>query len=71
MNATEAAQMAREHFYGVPGMLPDLGFESGNISNIIDVWIVGCSVFSILTSKMVEYRVLISNNKVQFIERVD
>ena len=70
MDATEAALIARDHFYGVPGMHPDLGFESGNISNIIDVSIVDCSVFSMLTSKMVEYRVLISNNKVQTIEEV-
>ena len=64
MNATEAAQMARDHFYGVPGMLPDLGFETAAIYQVNDTWVVDGSVFSLFTSKMVDYTVRISGNTV-------
>jgi hypothetical protein len=71
MNATEAAQMARDHFYGVPGMLPDLGFETINIFHLDwNEWEVECSVFSLLTSKMTKYRVIISDDKVESIRRL-
>ena len=66
MNATEAAQMAREHFYVVTGMLPELGFETINISHLDwNEWEVECRVFSLLTSKMTKYLVIISDDKVR------
>ena len=65
MDSTEAALMAREHFYGVPGMQQDLGFEVINISHLDwNEWEIECLVFSMLTSKMVKYRVVISDNVV-------
>lgn len=71
MNSTEAAQMARDHFYGVPGMHPDLGFDTSRINRVDDDLIVDCHVFSLLRSKMARYRVIISNDKVQSIEEVE
>jgi hypothetical protein len=71
MNATEAALIARDHFYGVPGMYPDIGFESASIASIDEDWYVKCRVFSLLTSKMVGYRVIIRDEKVQSIEEVE
>lgn len=66
MDSTEAALMAREHFYGVPGMQPDLGFETIDISRFdFKEWEVECRVFSMLASKMVKYLVVISDDKVQ------
>ena len=72
MNATEAALIARDHFYGVPGMLPDLGFEIINITHLDwNEWEIECKVFSLLTSKIMKYRVIILDDKVQSIEEVD
>ena len=65
MDSTEAALMAREHFYGVPGMQPDLGFEIINISHLDwNEWEIECLVFSMLTSKMTRYLVIISDDNV-------
>ena len=71
MDATEAEQMARDHFYGVPGMHPDLGFETVGVVHNNNTWRVICRVFSLLTSKRIEYRVNISDDKVQSIEEVE
>ena len=66
MNATEAALIARDHFYGVPGMHPDLGFETINIAHLdCNEWEIECLVFSMLTSKMIKYLVIISDDKVR------
>jgi hypothetical protein len=66
MNATEAALMAREHLCRVPGMHPYLGFEVIDTSRFdFKEWEIECSVFSTLTSKMVKYLVVISDDKVQ------
>lgn len=65
MDSTEAALMAREHFYGVPGMQQDLGFEVINISHLDwNEWEIECLVFSMLTSKMTRYLVIISDDNV-------
>ncbi len=71
MNATEAALIARDHFYGVPGMHPDLGFEISRIHRVNDDLIVDCRVFSLLASKRIAYRVNISDDKIQSIEEVE
>jgi len=71
MNATEAALMVRDHFYGVCGALPDIGFETGNISRYdFSEWEVECNVFDMLTSTMVSYIVIISDDKVKSIRRI-
>ena len=71
MDATEVALMAREYFYARSGMLPDIGFETIDISRFdFKEWEVKCRVFSMLSSKMVEYRVIIHDEKVESVERV-
>jgi len=66
MDATEAALMAREHLYRVPGMQPYLGFEIINISHLDwNEWEIECRVFSTRTSKMVKYLVVIQDDKVR------
>ena len=71
MNATEAALMVREHFYGVCGTLPDIGFEKVGISRYdFSEWEVECKVFDMLTSMMVSYLVVISDDEVKSIRRI-
>jgi hypothetical protein len=72
MDATEAALMVREYLCGVPGILPDIGFETGDISRFdFKEWEIECRVFSMLASKMVGYRVVIHDDKVEAIKRID
>lgn len=71
MNATEAEQIARDHFYGVPGMLPDLGFETDTSQFDFKEWEVECMVFSMIDSKMIKYLVIISDDKVQSSKRLN
>ena len=61
MNATEASLIVRDHFYGVPGMHPYIGFEIVSIASINEDWYVKCRVFSMLASKMIGYRVIIND----------
>jgi len=71
MNAAEAALTAREYFYGVCGTVPDIGFETVNITHFdFDEWEVECKVFDMLTSTMVRYRVAISDDEVESIRRI-
>jgi|LGOV01.1.fsa_nt_gb hypothetical protein len=73
MDATEAVLIAHDHFYGVPGMHPDLGFEAASIASIDEDWYVKCRVFSLLTSKMVGYLVIINDcdKEILSIERIE
>jgi len=71
MNATEAVLLVREHFYRVPGVLPDIGFEKVGISRYdFHEWEIECKVFDILTSTMVLYKVIISDDKVSAVRRI-
>ena len=71
MNATEAALLVREHFCGVCGTVPDIGFETVNIFHLdFSDWEIDCKVFDMLTSMMVSYRVVISDDKVESIRRL-
>lgn len=65
MDATGAALMAREYFLGVSGVHVDMGFETLDISRFdFKEWEVRCRVFSVISSQMVEFRVVISGDQV-------
>ena len=71
MNSTEATLLVSEHLYGVPGILPDIGFETVNIFHLdFSDWEIDCKVFDMLTSRMVSYRVVISDDQVESMRRI-
>ena len=71
MNSTEAALLVRDHFCGVCGAVPDTGFETVDITRWdFCEWEVDCKVFDMLTSMMVSYRVVISDDKVSAVRRI-
>lgn len=73
MDGKEAVLMAREHLKDVvSGVLPDVGFATGDISRFdFKEWEVKCWVFSTISQKMVEYKVVIVDDKVESAIQID
>ena len=71
MNATEAALLAREHLRIVPGIFPNISFETIGIHIIDGGYQVECKVYSAIKSKPVRYVVSIRGNTVLSISGVD
>lgn len=70
MDATGAALIAREYFLGVSGVHLDMGFETLDISRFdFKEWEVRCRVFSVIASRMIEFRVVISGDRVSSVVR--
>ena len=72
MDATEAALLAREHLNDVHDINPDMGFETTDITQFdFKEWAIECRVFSASNGGMVDYLVIISDDKVQTAREID
>lgn len=64
MNSDEAARLAREWFDGAPSLSLDKGFEIVSTAQFdFKEWEVECRIFSTTFSKMVDYVVIIHDDK--------
>ena len=64
MNRTEVVQMARDYLDRGYRLSADLGFEMAEVSRSdFKEWEVECSIFSMASSKMVKYRVIIHDDE--------